>query len=71
MVIASEAHVDAVLDSGISIETLIDAIEVGVVLKLISRYASALDFAAPGATSHAGQPTHRSSVGAGHELPVL
>ena len=44
-------HVAAVIDSGISLETLIDAIEVGVVLKLISRYASALDFAAPTATS--------------------
>ena len=40
-------HINAVLDSGISIETLIDAIEVGVVLKLVSRYASALDFAVP------------------------
>jgi AhpD family alkylhydroperoxidase len=42
----TEEHVNAVLGSGISIETLIDAIEVGVLLKLISRYASALDFAA-------------------------
>jgi AhpD family alkylhydroperoxidase len=49
----TEQHVDAVLDSGISIETLIDAIEVGVVLKLISRYASALDFATPTAISPA------------------
>ncbi|HEX4269715.1 MAG TPA: hypothetical protein VHY36_17640 [Steroidobacteraceae bacterium] len=39
-------HINAVLDSGISIETLIDAIEVGVVLKLISRYTGALDFVA-------------------------
>jgi AhpD family alkylhydroperoxidase len=43
----TEDHVNAVIDSGISMESLIDAIEVGVVLKLISRYASALDFTAP------------------------
>jgi AhpD family alkylhydroperoxidase len=53
-------HINAVLDSGISIETLIDAIEVGVVLKLISRYASALDFTTPTAISLAGQLTRRS-----------
>jgi alkylhydroperoxidase family enzyme len=50
-------HINAVLDSGISIETLIDAIEVGVVLKLVSRYASALDFAVPTTMSLAGQLT--------------
>jgi len=43
----TEDHVNAVIDSGISMESLIDAIEVGVVLKLISRYASALDFTSP------------------------
>lgn len=43
----TEEHVESVLDSGISMESLIDAIEVGVLLKLISRYASALDFTAP------------------------
>ena len=37
----TEERVNAVIDSGISMETLIDAIEVGVVLKLISRYAGA------------------------------
>jgi AhpD family alkylhydroperoxidase len=56
----TEEHINAVLDSGISIETLIDAIEVGVVLKLISRYASALDFTSPTAISLAGQLTRRS-----------
>ncbi len=39
----TEEGVNAVIDSGISMETLIDAIEVGVVLKLISRYAGALE----------------------------
>lgn len=67
----TEQHVSAVLDSGISIETLIDAIEVAVVLKLISRYASALDFAASTATSHTGQPTRWSSARSGRDLPVL
>ena len=56
----TEAHVTAVIDSGISLETLIDAIEVGVVLKLISRYASALDFAAPMATSPVNVTTRPS-----------
>ena len=67
----TEEHVNAVIDSGISMETLIDAIEVGVVLKLISRYASALDFAAPTLTSLAGQPSRWSSAAGGRDLPVL
>jgi AhpD family alkylhydroperoxidase len=67
----TEAHVNAVIESGISMETLIDAIEVGVVLKLISRYASALDFAAPTATGFAGHPSRWSSTGSGRDLPVL
>jgi hypothetical protein len=54
----TEDHVSAVIDSGISMETLIDAIEVAVVLKLISRYASALDFAAPAATALAAPSGH-------------
>lgn len=58
----TEEHVNTVLGSGISIETLIDAIEVGVVLKLISRYASALDFTAPTPTGLAAQASHRSTA---------
>ena len=47
----TEEHTNAVLTSGISIETLIDAIEIGVMFSLISKYANALDFAIPAATS--------------------
>lgn len=43
----TDEHVAAVLASGISMKTLIDAMEVGVILKLISRYAGALDFVGP------------------------
>lgn len=67
----TEEHANAVLDSGISIETLIDAIEVGVVLKLISRYARALDFAEPVATHLTGPPFHRASAAPGADLSVL
>lgn len=63
----TEEHANAVLDSGISVETLIDAIEVGVVLKLISRYASALDFAVPATAQIARWP----AAAAGCDLPVL
>jgi alkylhydroperoxidase/carboxymuconolactone decarboxylase family protein YurZ len=61
----TEAHANAVLESGISIKTLMDAIEVCVVLKLISRYANALDFAVPGATGPTTRPARRSLIGAG------
>jgi AhpD family alkylhydroperoxidase len=67
----TEEHVSAVIDSGISMETLIDAIEVAVVLKLITRYAGALDFAAPTATRTAQQPSHWPSTAGGRDLPVL
>jgi AhpD family alkylhydroperoxidase len=67
----TEDHVNAVIDSGISMESLIDAIEVGVVLKLISRYASALDFTAPTATAPGGQPGRGFSTNTGRDLPVL
>lgn len=56
----TEERVTAVIDSGISLETLIDAIEVGVVLKLICRYAGALDFAAPTATGRIEMATRPS-----------
>jgi len=51
----TDEDVGAVLDSGISMKTLIDAMEVGVILKLISRYAAALDFAAPTSASPAAR----------------
>jgi AhpD family alkylhydroperoxidase len=67
----TEGHATAVLASGISIETLIDAIEVGVVLKLISRYARALDFADPGALNFTAPPSRRAIVAAGADIPVF
>lgn len=67
----TDARVDAVLDSGISLKTLIDAMEVGVVLKLISPYASALDFAAPTSASAAAQPTGWPVVPAGSDLQAF
>ncbi|MFZ0550989.1 MAG: hypothetical protein WAM21_09310 [Steroidobacteraceae bacterium] len=67
----TEKHVSAVIDRGISMETLSDAIEVAVVLKLITRYAGALDFAAPNATSVAQQSAHWPSTVGGRDLPVL
>lgn len=67
----TEEHANAVLESGISFETLIDAIEVGVVLKLISRYARALDFAESTATSPAWSPFHWASAAVAPDLPVL
>jgi hypothetical protein len=67
----TEDHVNAVISSGISMETLIDAIEVGVVLKLISRYASALDFTTPTATALGGQPSRGLNANSGRDLPVL
>jgi AhpD family alkylhydroperoxidase len=67
----TDEHANAVLDSGISLESLIDAIEVGVVLKLISRYARALDFVVPAATLLPGQPRERTRAAAGHDLPVF
>lgn len=66
----TEEHANAVLDRGISIETLIDAIEVGVVLKLISRYARALDFADPAATSLIAPQPYRARAAAEADLPV-
>lgn len=67
----TEQQASAVLESGISIESLIDAIEVGVLLKLISRYASALDFAVQTKTSSSGQWPHWASAAPGPDLPVL
>lgn len=59
----TDEHTDAVLASGISIETLIDAIEIGVVFKLISRYANALDFAiAPSGPRGRHLPAHLASM---------
>ena len=66
----TEAHVSAVIDSGISMETLVDAIEVAVVLKLITRYAGALDFAATNAVGIAQQPAHGPSTISGRDLPI-
>jgi AhpD family alkylhydroperoxidase len=60
-----EAYANEVLGSGISIETLIDAIEICVVSKLISRYANALDFALPSTTAFAAQPKRPSRTDAG------
>jgi AhpD family alkylhydroperoxidase len=67
----TEKHANAVLESGISIETLIDAIEVGVVVKLISRYARALDFTGPTVTSLIGAPPRLANVATGPDLSVL
>jgi hypothetical protein len=67
----TEENVSAVIDAGISVETLIDAIEVAVVLKLITRYAGALDFVAPNAASLAVQSSRWSSQVGGRDLPVL
>lgn len=61
----TQANANAVLDSGISIETLIDAIEVCVVLKLISKYANALDFSVQDAIGPTVQLTRRSMAGIG------
>ena len=66
----TEAHTNAVLASGISIETLIDAIEIGVVFKLISRYANALDFALPAATSPTVRLTRASRADSGRDFPA-
>jgi AhpD family alkylhydroperoxidase len=66
----TEEHANAVLASGISIDTLIDAMEVGVVLKLISRYARALDFAAPTAPGLIGLPPHRAAAAVASDLPA-
>lgn len=66
----TEKHANAVLGSGISIETLMDAIEIGVVFKLISRYASALDFALPTAASLTARPGLRSRAGTARDLQV-
>ena len=60
----TEGHANAVLASGISIETLVDAIEVGVVLKLISRYARALDFTTPTSASPIGARPRLANVAA-------
>jgi len=43
----TEADANAVLSSGISAESLTDAIAIGAVFNLIARYANALDFAVP------------------------
>lgn len=59
----TQASANAVLDSGISIETLIDAIEVCVVLKLISKYANALDLSAQDAVAPTVLLTRRSMAG--------
>jgi AhpD family alkylhydroperoxidase len=61
----TEAYANEVLGSGISIETLANAIEICVVSKLVSRYANALDFTAPSATAVAGRPTRWSRGGVG------
>src|SRR5215469_5448780 len=67
----TQERVHAVLASGISIESLIDAIEIGVVFKLISRYANALDFSTPTAPSLTGRLSRRSRAGSGRDLPAL
>lgn len=67
----TEEHADAVFASGISVETLVDAVEIGVVFKLISKYASALDFTTPPATRLTGRSARRSRAGAGRDLPAL
>jgi AhpD family alkylhydroperoxidase len=66
----TEEHVSAVIESGISMETLTDAIEVAVVLKLITRYAGALDFAAQNTTSLTGQPNRWPNTAGGRDLTV-
>jgi uncharacterized peroxidase-related enzyme len=43
------AHVQAALRSGVSVEALKDAIAVGALFNIITRYADALDFALPSA----------------------
>lgn len=43
----TEGDARAVLDNGISVESLTDAIAIGAVFNLIARYASALDFSVP------------------------
>jgi alkylhydroperoxidase family enzyme len=43
----TEGDARAVLDNGISAESLTDAIAIGSVFNLIARYASALDFSVP------------------------
>lgn len=43
----TEGEAEAVLASGISTESLADAIAIGAVFNLLARYASALDFATP------------------------
>jgi uncharacterized peroxidase-related enzyme len=40
-------HAKAVLDTGVSAEALKDAIAVGAVFNIVTRYANALDFAVP------------------------
>lgn len=66
----TEERANAVFASGISIETLIDAIEIGVMFNLISRYANALDFAIPAATGLPGRLTRRPRADSVLDLPA-